>query len=189
MARALDLFAPFNCVKQEVAQQAFDLLAAASCSATSPAPGCIPYRFPDGGALGRAHEACRRLRQAGRKPRKVWIQGARVVATRNTPDCAVQLSLNVAPTVCVRRPGSFFRSDTKVLDPTFFTAPVLIAEWKAAHSDDNATITETSADVFDLVQGFTDPSFELTADELNAARAALLARNAQDGPPPYAACP
>lgn len=178
-----------GCTRPLRANAAFAALAATTCDPLAPAPGCIPFNFPDDGALGRAHEACKRLTAMGLKPRKIWIQGTLVAATRNNPDCAVHLSLNVAPALCVSPRLFLFPRRTLVLDPTLFATPVSVAVWKAAHSDDAATLTQTGPEVFDLLQGLTDPSNELSDQALADARTALQSRSAQVGPPPYAACP
>jgi hypothetical protein len=180
----------FKCISAQRAQQVFNDMLATSCDPlTVPAP-CIPFRYPDDGCWGRAHEMCRLMMLQGLKPRKVWIQGSLHVATKNNPTCSVSWGWHVAPTLCVRGPKFFQRSDM-VIDPSLFTTPVTKTQWKGVQGDPMATLTDTDASVFHLFYAphHTDPTYALTNSVLNTYRLALQARSISQGPPPYANCP
>lgn len=180
------------------AKQVFDDLAAQSCDPlTVPAP-CIPFKYPDDGCWGRAHEMCRLMRAEGLRPCKVWIEGTLHVDTDNSPTCDVFWNWHVAPVHCVRRPGllGFFRPRSMVFDPALFTAPVTKSQWKGVQGDANATLTDSPWTTFYLWGTstnntwftLTDPAFTQTNSVLAFYRTMLQGRAVQFGPPPYA-CP
>ena len=65
-------------ITPQKAQQLFSLVANQSY---------IPFKYPDDGCWGRAHEMCRLIIANGVSPRKVWIYGNLMVSTRNHPNC------------------------------------------------------------------------------------------------------
>ncbi len=171
------------------ARQVFDAVALLSCQPiTVPAP-CIPFRFPDDGCWGRAHEMCRLMTGMSVRSRKVWIQGWLQVSTRNHPNCEVQWVWHVAPTLRVRSgwwPLSTVR--TWVVDPALFTEPVTQATWQSVQNDPSSTLTGTSKDIFWLWSSGTDPDNSQTEGVLATYRAKLQARAIGPyGPPPL--CP
>jgi Glutaminase len=180
----------FRCSSAARAQQVFNDMQATSCDPLTVPPPCIPFRYPDDGCWGRAHEMCRLMMLQGLKPRKVWIQGSLHVATRNNPTCNVFWGWHVAPTLCVRGP-KFFQHQDMVIDPSLFTTPVTKAQWKGVQGDPMATLTDTDASVFHLFYAphHTDPTYALTNNVLNTYRLALQSRSISQGPPPYANCP
>lgn len=181
----------FCCVSPSRAQQIFDAMSATTCDPLScPAP-CIPFKYPDDGCWGRAHEMCRLMIAMGLKPRKVWINassGAWLhVATRNNPQCYVEWNWHVAPTLCVRA-WYPFRVQRMVIDPSLFTTPVSEATWKSVQGDPAATLTQTGPEIFSHGGG-TDPTYSGSDAVLAQYRLALLNRSNSVGPPPYANCP
>jgi Glutaminase len=191
-------FGLFRSVSDVRAQQIFDSLAARSCDPlTVPAP-CIPFRYPDDGCWGRAHEMCRLMVADGLRPCKVWIEGGLYVATDNSPSCGVWWGWHVAPTLCVRGSGclGFFQVRSMVIDPALFKTPVTKAQWKGVQGDTNATLTDSSWTTFYLWGtstnntwfSLTDATFAQTNSVLAHYRASLQTRAIQYGPPPYA-CP
>ena len=180
------------------AQKMFDALAARSCDPlTVPAP-CIPFRYPDDGCWGRAHEMCRLMVAEGLAPCKVWIEGSLHVATANSPTCGVYWGWHVAPTLRVRGSGclGFLYVRSMVIDPALFTTPVTKDQWKGVQGDINATLTDSSWTTFYLWGTstnntwftLTDPGYTQTNSVLANYRAALQVRAIQFGPPPYP-CP
>ncbi len=171
------------------ARQVFDSLALLSCEPiTVPAP-CIPFRYPDDGCWGRAHEMCRLMTGMSVRSRKVWIQGWLQVATKNNPTCEVHWGWHVAPTLRVRSGWLFLVTRTYVVDPALFTQPVAQSTWQSVQNDPSSTLTGTSKDVFWLWSGGTDVDNSQTEGVLAQYRAALHARAiGPSGPPPYAAC-
>jgi hypothetical protein len=179
----------FRCPSATRAQQVFDAMAATTCAPlTVPVP-CIPFMYPDDGCWARAHEMCRLMIAMGLSTRKVWIDaGTRLhAATRNNPQCYVEWSWHVAPTLCVRGP-KLFQTNRMVIDPSLFTAPVPEATWKGVQGDPTATLTQTGADQF-WHGGGTDPTYSASNAILAQYRAKLQLRAIQVGPPPYANCP
>lgn len=182
----------WGCVSLTRAQQAFEAMSATSCAPlTVPAP-CIPFLFPDNGCWARAHEMCRLMIDSGLGPRKVWIQGSLNTPTRNNPACVVHWAWHVAPTLCVVRRWWLWRpwlgiKQTMVIDPSLFTAPVTLAQWKAVQGDPAATLTHTDAS--DYYWGSTDPTYAQTLADLALYRLQLQTRAINVGPPPYAHCP
>ncbi|HEV3000112.1 MAG TPA: protein-glutamine glutaminase family protein [Solirubrobacteraceae bacterium] len=179
-----------GCVSPARAQEAFDAMSATSCNPNAVAAPCIPFLYPDDGCWGRAHEMCRLMRNMGLRPRKVWIQGSLVAATRNNPNCKVHWGWHVAPTLCVRGPRFWIRQP-QVIDPALFDTPVSKATWKGAQGDPTAALTATDWTRFKWVwdPNLTDPNFTQTNQVLADHRLALQARVAQEGPPPYPQCP
>ena len=183
----------FGCVSKVHAQQVFDAMAATTCDPLTVPPPCIPFRFPDDGCWGRAHEMCRLIINMGITPAKVWINhvGPLLKAnTRNNPQCYVQWSWHVAPTICVRRwRWCFFWTQDMVIDPSLFTTPVTKSTWKGVQTNPNATLTDTDWTYF-WQYGGTDPNFTQTLVVLATYRLKLLQRSQSSvGPPPYAHCP
>jgi len=181
-----------GCISEWRAQQVFDAMSSRTCAPlTVPAP-CIPFLYPDDGCWARAHEMARLMIDMGLSPRKVWIRGSLRTPTRNNPNCAVYWGWHVAPTLCVRRFWWWlwiipWVSRRMVIDPSLFTAPVTVAQWKSVQGDPNATLTYTDAS--DYRWGETDPTYAKTVDRLAFYRARLLERAVNVGPPPYANCP
>lgn len=183
-----------RCVSSARAQQIFDAMAAPNCAPlTVPAP-CIPFMFPDNYCWARAHEMCRLMLAMHVQPRKVWINagapGPLHALTRNHPDCFVDWSWHVAPTICVRRwRWCFFGARELVIDPSLCTTPVTKSEWKALQNNVNATLTDTDWTSY-WQYGGTDPTYTQTNQHLATARLHLLNRSVGPfGPPPYANCP
>jgi hypothetical protein len=122
----------------------------------------------------------------GGQPEKVWIQGYLNVNSHNKPDCLVQWGWHVAPTLQVDINGS---PQTYVIDPSLFNEPVSQAMWKSIQGDPSASLTPSSADIFYLWGGTTDPSYSQTNADLATYRNKLKLRSAgSDGPPPYTNC-
>jgi Glutaminase len=178
----------FRCVSPKRAQEVFDSMNATSCDPLTVPPPCIPFLYPDDGCWGRAHEMCRLMIAMGLSPRKVWIQGALNVQTKNNPVCQVWWGWHVAPTLCVRGPG-FFQKQEMVVDPSLFATPVPSATWKGVQGDPNATLTDSDASIFYLWGGYTDPTYVQTNQVLATYRLQLQNRAVQHGPPPYGNCP
>lgn len=181
----------FSCITFARAQQLFDLCALRTCNPVTVPPPCIPFMFPDDGCWGRAHEMARLMIDDGYTPRKVWIDavgGWLHTPTKNNPFCFVEWGWHVAPVVCVRRWfwWPFFSRDM-VIDPSLFTTPVTVAQWKSVQGNPPATLTFTSYTQFGHGGG-TDPTYALTEGVLADYRAALAERSATVGPPPYANC-
>jgi hypothetical protein len=146
----------------------------------------IPFTYPDDGCWARAHEMCRIFISNQVQPGKVWIYGNLGVLTKNSPTCLVAWGYHVAPILQVARDAN--TTDTVVIDPSMFTAPVAEGTWKGAMQDVNATLVETDASVFQRRSDGTvmfDPNYSLTQADLRDYRRMLLARIAEDGPPPY----
>lgn len=188
---------PWGCISPAHAQQVFDAMAAKSCDPlTVPAP-CIPFRYPDDGCWGRAHEMCRLMVAMGLSPQKVWIErvapGYLHVDTRNNPDCFVEWGWHVAPTLCVRHwrwPWPWWKTGRMVIDPSMFTTPVTKAAWKAAQNNPGAILTDSAWTIFYLWGSVTDPTFSQTNAVLATYRLQLQLRSmGLAGPPPYAHCP
>ncbi len=182
-----------RCMSAARAQRVFDVMAATSCDPLTVPPPCIPFRYPDDGCWGRAHEMCRLMIQMGVSPKKVWIQrappGYLHVNTKNNPSCFVEWTWHVAPTVCVW-PGWWFWPSEKVIDPSMFTTPVSKGTWKAAQNNPGATLTDTDWSIFYLWGSMTDPTFAETNQVLADYRLQLQLRSlGPAGPPPYANCP
>lgn len=187
------IFCWFGCVSRRRAQELFDLCAATTCDPlTVPAP-CIPFKYPDDGCWGRAHEMCRLMIAAGASPRKVWIDGSLHTPTKNHPNCFVNWGWHVAPTLCVRRWRWWwwFATEELVIDPSLFTTPVTKATWKNVQGDPGAVLTSSSADLFARWGGgITDPTYVQTNQVLANYRTQLQLRSlGPAGPPPYANCP
>ncbi len=180
------------------AQDLFDAMLARTCDPTTVPPPCIPFKYPDDGCWGRAHEMARLLVADGVRPRKVWIQGSLHVTSDNKPGCAVTWGWHVAPTICVRGSGCLgqLRARPMVIDPALFTTPVTKATWKSVQGDANATLTDTAWTIFHNWGSPTpggrysklDPTFSGTNLVLADYRLALQNRANQYGPPPYV-CP
>jgi hypothetical protein len=180
----------FRCVSMTRAKQLFDLCAAQSCNPlTVPAP-CIPFLYPEDGCWARASEMCRLMILDSAHPRKVWIDGVLNAKTKNSPACEVWWGWHVAPTLCVRKwSWFFFYSQTHVIDPSLFTAPVTVATWKNVQNDPAATLTYT-AHTYYASWHPSDPTYTETNSDLAFYRTVLQARAlGPDGPPPYAHCP
>jgi hypothetical protein len=172
------------------AQTVFNALAATTCDPqTVPSP-CIPFKYPDDGCWGRAHEMCRLMIIMGLSPRKVWIDKSGPplhVNTKNNPNCYVEWYWHVAPTLCVRSPWWFSRQ-LMVIDPSLFTTPVSVATWKSVQNNPNATLTYTDYTQFSHGGG-TDPTYASTNSVLATYRLNLQNRSISYGPPPYNNCP
>jgi hypothetical protein len=182
-----------GCLSPSRAQQVFDAMAATSCNPLTVPPPCIPFRYPDDGCWGRAHEMCRLMLAMGVKPRKVWIDAVGPLLkadTRNHPQCFVQWGWHVAPTICVlRRRFIFPWSEQQVIDPSLFTTPVSKATWKGVQNNPDATLTDTDWTYF-RQWGETDPTFVKSDSVLATYRLKLQLRSQSSaGPPPYAFCP
>jgi hypothetical protein len=181
----------FACISLTRAQQLFDLCALRTCEPVSVPPPCIPFMFPDDGCWGRAHEMARLMIEDGYTPRKIWIDavtGWLTAATTNHPACFVEWGWHVAPVVCVRKWLWWpFLTREMVIDPSLFTTPVTVAQWKSVQGNATAALTFSSYTQFGP-DGETDPTYEQTEQVLADYRVALAERAATVGPPPYAAC-
>lgn len=181
----------FGCISATRAQQIFASMSATSCAPLTVPPPCIPFLYPDDGCWARAHEMCRLMINLAFSPRKVWIQGWLHTPTRNNPACFVNWGWHVAPTLCVRRlwfwPPWVWAGQRMVIDPSLFTTPVSVSQWKSVQGDPNATLTYT--DSSDYLWGQTDADYSKTKDRLAFYRLKLQERAINVGPPPYANCP
>lgn len=188
------LFRPRGCISMAEAQQVFDAMSAKSCNPSATMTPCIPFMYPDDGCWARAHEMCRLMIVMGFQPKKIWIKRSNGnilhAATRNHPNCFIEWTWHVAPTLCVRQ-GCLFWFWTKdmVIDPSLFTVPVTIAEWKAVQGDPGAILTPSDASVYYLWTNQTDPTYSSTNQYLQFYRTMLENRSISSGPPPYAHCP
>jgi len=179
----------WHCPNRSQAQAIFDAMAATSCDPlTVPVP-CIPFKYPYDGCWARASEMCRLMVAMGRDPAKVWIDGDLDAPSVNALNCHVLWGWHVAPTLCVRGavPGRPWLARRMVIDPSLFTSPVTEGVWKGIQGDPNATLTETSRDVYWRIVQPTDPTYYWTNIDLADYRLQLYNESIQNGPPPY--CP
>ena len=183
----------YRCRSMARAQEIFDAMSATSCNPAGIAPPCIPFLFPDDGCWARAHEMRRLMNLMGVYPRKLWIEGSLETPTRNNPNCKVYWGWHVAPTICVRQRWRWWylfwwwSGVRMVIDPSLFTTPVTMTQWKSVQGDPNATLTETGG--WDYYFGQDDPNYTETNYYLQVYRTELQNRVNQVGPPPYANCP
>jgi hypothetical protein len=176
----------WHCPSGTTAQTIFNAMAATTCDPlTVPAP-CIPFKYPYDGCWARASEMCRLMVAMGRDPAKVWIDGSLDAYSANAIGCHVYWGWHVAPTLCVRGRWPWI-TRRMVIDPSLFTTPVTEGQWKAAQSDPNATLTNTSRDVYWRNVHPTDPTYYWTNIDLAYYRLQLYNESIQSGPPPY--CP
>lgn len=179
---------PFAAVGIDVARRMFTLLNNRTCCSSAPAAPGIPFTFPDDGCWGRAHEMYRLMLESGVRADKVWIYGSLRVNGANKPDCTVRWRWHVAPTLPVATSAGV---STYVLDPALFTEPVPQPTWAGVQGDPNATLVASPGEVFYRDFGGAvsyDPAYSETNTVLARYRAALQARVASDGPPPYVNC-
>ena len=185
-------FGRYCCVSARRAQELFDLCAVTTCDPLTVPPPCIPFKYPDDGCWGRAHEMRRLMLAAGTASKKVWIDGSLHTPTNNNPNCFVNWGWHVAPTVCVRRFRwfPFIFKGPMVIDPSLFKTPVSKATWKSVQGDPSATLTDTEGWVFSRWGGYqADPGYVQTNQVLADYRTQLQLRSlGPAGPPPYA-CP
>ena len=172
------------------ATEVFNALNTLSCAPLTVPPPCIPFRYPDDGCWGRAHEMCRLMKGMSVPVRKVWIEGWLAPKTRNHPSCEVHWGWHVAPIVRVRRKFWFFLfTTTHVIDPALFTSPVLQSTWRDVQNDPNSTLTPSTSRIFYLWGLITDADNSQTEAVLATYRSQLQARSLSSaGPPPYAHC-
>lgn len=176
-----------NPISHGKATEVFNALNLLSCAPLTVPPPCIPFRFPDDGCWGRAHEMCRLMKGMSVPVRKVWIEGYLTPKTRNHPDCGVAWYWHVAPIVRVRR--WLILSGTYVIDPALFTSPVAQSTWRDVQNDPNPRLTPSAARIFYLWGSITDDDNSKTEGVLATYRAQLRARSLSSaGPPPYAHC-
>lgn len=172
------------------AQRLFDLMNSKVCCPAGAAAPCITFGYPDDGCWGRAHEMYRLMVAEGVIADKVWIYGSLRVASRNNPRCEVRWGWHVAPTLLVDVGGG--RSETYVIDPSLFPAPVTRATWASVQGDPNASLVPSAGTVFHRSSsgGITlDPTYSQTNAVLDRYRNELRLRaTGADGPPPYLAC-
>ena len=168
-------------VSQQRAKDLFDAMSADTCDVCAPSSTCIPFKYPDDGCYARAHEMCRRMRDMGEDPKKVWIFGSLQARTANIPGCHTNWGWHVAPTLLVDTP---LGQETHVIDPSLCYEPVTVERWKAIQDDPNATIQHTTWEQF-WTNGGTDPDFSQTEYYLEEKRIYLKARCGQI---PYAQC-
>jgi hypothetical protein len=94
----------------------------------------IAYAFPLDGCYARAHLMVKRLKARGYTPFKVWsfANGSESlqVRTANHPRGQVEWGYHVAPALRVRYSGG--NQYWFVLDPSMFSRPVRVSEWKLA---------------------------------------------------------
>jgi len=94
----------------------------------------IAYAFPLDGCYARAHLMVKRMQTRGYTPFKVWAfangSESLQVRTSNIPRGQVEWGYHVAPAVRVRYRGG--NQYWLVIDPSMFSQPVRISEWKAA---------------------------------------------------------
>lgn len=168
--------------------QLFSWLASKSCNPRTVPPPCIPFLYPDDGCWGRAHEMARLIVSVGNVPGKVWNYGNLHANTRNNPNCYVNWGWHVAPILAVTGWREF-----AVIDPSMFSSPVTVSQWKAAQGDPASQIVYTAWQVFyrsrDGKTIIYDPNFSQTAQVLATYRARLKTRSlSPSGPPPYVRC-
>lgn len=180
----------FDTVSQKHAQWLFDTMKATNCAPLTAAAPCIPFMYPDNGCWARANEMCRLMSNVGDASRKVWIthgSGWLHAKTRNHPQCYIEWSWHVAPTILVRGPW-FFLVRRMVIDPSLATGPLTESSWKSLMQDTTATLVGTAASQY-WPSGGTDPTYAQTNADLQTHRLLLKTRSVQIGPPPYANCP
>ena len=181
----------FWTVSMKRAQGIFDAMRATNCAPLTATAPCIPFMLPDNGCWARANEMCRLMSAMGEASRKVWIthSSGHVLhaATRNHPQCFIEWSWHVAPTIAVRGPW-FWQIRRMVIDPSLTTGPLTESNWKQLMQDTGATLVDTDASQY-WPSGGTDPTYSQTNTDLESHRLWLKARSLQSGPPPYANCP
>jgi hypothetical protein len=171
------------------AQELFNLVNDECCDPImAPAP-CIPFWYPRNGCWARAHEMRRLMIDDGTEPEKIWIYGGLNVATYNDHTCGVSWRYHVAPILDVNTGSG---TETYVIDPSMFDAPVPEAVWVYAQGDPSSvTVVHSSSAVYyrhdDGTQYF-DNDYSETATDLATYRNALIVSSATYGPPPYTAC-
>lgn len=181
----------FYVVSMIRAQSIFDAMKATNCDPLTASAPCIPFMYPDNGCWARANEMCRLMSTMGEASRKVWITHSAGhwlhASTRNHPQCYIEWSWHVAPTILVRGPW-FFQLRRMVIDPSLATGPLFKLAWKLLMQDANASLVDTDASQY-WPSGGTDPTYSQTNADLQIHRLLLRARSLQIGPPPYANCP
>jgi hypothetical protein len=93
----------------------------------------LASRYPTDGSYAITHLMVQRLQKMGLKPGKVWAVGngeALFARTKHVPRGYVTWGYHVAPTLTVRLADG--RTQVTVIDPTLFTAPVPLEQWKRA---------------------------------------------------------
>jgi hypothetical protein len=91
----------------------------------------IAFRYPTDGCYARAHLMIQRMQEAGFHPYKVWTQqngDPLYVRTRNHPNGYVTWRYHVAPILRVRFTNG--EQAWYVVDPSLFSQPVTIANWR-----------------------------------------------------------
>jgi hypothetical protein len=185
---ALSLETPaLSAITLQEATEFFTLVAGQSCDPLTVPGTCIPFLYPDDGCWGRASQMCRLIEGAGKQPGKIWNYGDLQVSTVNNPTCAVSWGWHVAPIVQVSG-----QSELYVLDPSLFSSPCPVSQWKEVQSDPQSTLAETAATVFYRSQTGEmeeDPGYVQTATVLSTYRLKLKVRSLSSvGPPPYENC-
>jgi len=189
LEKAPDTIEAGSVVSLAKARNLFQIVNSKTCPpVTAPVP-CIPYKYPDDGCWGRAHEMVRIIIANGVQPEKVWIYGSLRVNTANNPNCKVYWGWHVAPTLSVKAGSNTVKY---VIDPSMFPEPVPQSKWAAAQGDPSPKLAPSSAAVYyrDYNGNVTyDSNYSKTKSVLATYRNRLKIRSAGPaGPPPYAKC-
>jgi len=187
--RPLRAAGPAKPVSLAQAKDLFNQVNALTCDPLNPKSTCIPFKYPDDGCWGRAHEMCRLFAKRGITGGKVWNYGNLRADTPNNPNCQVQWGYHVAPILNVTQPDG--TAKPYVIDPAMFNQPVPVATWADAQHDSEAQSEFSDCWVY-FTGHFggveTDTDYTDTQDVLRTYRARLLQRAKADGPPPYSSC-
>lgn len=173
-------------VSPERAIELFNMMKAQSCTPCSSGSPCIPFRYPYDGCWIRAHLMCYLMIAEGETPEKIWIHGGGLHAlSSNVPECAVDWSWHVAPTLMMTDPGG--GPDIKiVIDPSLCEGPVTPDEWRNLQKP-TATLTPSSWDGYAFLASGTASQAQADSD-MEAYRIMLDDLCADYGPSPYS-CP
>lgn len=117
----------------------------------------IAFRFPADGCYARAHLMVKRLQRQGYKPAKVWAFANGGLLYARTPYARrghVEWKYHVAPVLRVRLAAD--KQLWYVVDPSLFSRPVTIREWREAMKRPN-TAYEPYSTVTSLGQAPKDP--------------------------------
>jgi hypothetical protein len=187
MGRSIRARAAVTWPTEAQAQHLFNTVVTKSCAASSPAPDCIPFEYPDDGCKARAHKMCRLIEDQGFTPRKIFIDlpGIEVftVATKNKPGCKVVWSHHVAPLLEVVTNAGVV--EDYVIDPSLFPGPVLRTDWVAWIKGASPPLITVWPWYFYNDSGQLDDNLSKTDAELATVRAEFEMRRLEIGPPPY----
>jgi hypothetical protein len=168
-----------NPVTQDCANWLFNFVNR-SCDPRTVEPPCIPFLYLDSGCKARAHEMCRLMIEQRVIPGKVWIfcnpshtPPYLQVKTRNHPCCEVRWGWHVSPTVQVIAGSTI---EIQVIDPSIFSYPVRVSQWKERMGAIDLQEYHTDASVYLLTEEgciTPDPDYKDTNEVLDNCRSYL----------------